>query len=81
MGLPHLLMVGGALLLVVGCIGSGLQKNVRVTSDPKNRPAEGRAPPAFIDNVKVSRITSQISSRATSQPVLALSFQALNIRR
>jgi hypothetical protein len=35
MGLPHLLMAGGTLLLVVGCIGYALQKNVRVTSDPE----------------------------------------------
>jgi hypothetical protein len=32
------------------------------------------APPAFIDNVKVSRIKPQIASRATGQPILGLSF-------
>jgi hypothetical protein len=37
MELPHWLMAGGALLLVVGFIGSVLQKNVQLTSDQDGR--------------------------------------------
>jgi hypothetical protein len=48
MELPHWLMAGGALLLVVGFIGSVLQKNVQPTSDQDgredNQSAEAQTP-------------------------------------
>ena len=40
MELPHWLMIGGAFLLVAGSIGSAMQRNVQVTSDPDSREAD-----------------------------------------
>jgi hypothetical protein len=43
MELPHWLMAGGTLLLVVGFVGAALHKNAQVTCDSDSREADQTA--------------------------------------
>jgi hypothetical protein len=49
MELPHWLMASGAVLLVVGLVGSAFRRNTEVTSNPgsweDDQPAEVQMPP------------------------------------